>query len=111
MTTIRLDYSLAQSKPGVRAAAATTVTDTDLRYYLFPGDVAFVVGACDFSTNWGWVPILDFASALLWLLDDLDESGPRHFEFTESDATIDFRLSDEIVPSRRPTRHVRLPAA
>ena len=96
MTAIRIGYSLAESKPGFRAAT-TTVTDSDLRYSLFPGDVAFVVGECDFSANWGWVPILDFAYGLLWILDDLDESETRHFEFTESEAIIEFRLTDGIV--------------
>ena len=73
------------------------VSESDLRYRVFTGDIEFVVGDCDFGTSWGWVPILDFAAAMLHLLRNLTDVSPTLFELTESESTISFRRDHDLV--------------
>jgi len=51
-----------------------TVPEWVLRYECFLGDVTFKIDNVDFSTHWGWVPVLDFALGLSSALGGL-ESG------------------------------------
>ena len=76
---------------------SVSVNADNLRYALFVGDVEMVVGDCNLGTEWGWVPILDFAASLAWVLGDLKRSGVSRFEFTESNAVIDFRVEGDTV--------------
>jgi hypothetical protein len=91
---LTFDYVLdpAWDRAEVDLAAADEMV---LRYDCFLGDVVFVVGEADFSARWGWVPILDFAVALDGIVDLL--VGEGRFEFTESDAAIDFRRDGDVV--------------
>jgi hypothetical protein len=76
-----------------------TAEETDLRYYVAPGDVVLSIDQTDLSANWGWIPLIDFALALREITEALSESeGSETFEFTESEATLQFdRIGDEIV--------------
>lgn len=76
----------------LNAAKLSSANEQALRYDLFLGDVNFTSGACDFSTEWGWVPIVDFMSCMNAIVKDLlQDARLAHFEFTESDAKITFR--------------------
>jgi hypothetical protein len=89
---IVLDYELSSAwnrKTGeVDLRAADEMT---LRYDCFLGDVVLVVGDLDLSACWGWVPVLDFALGLRSIAGALAADDEQVFEFTESDATIEFR--------------------
>jgi hypothetical protein len=68
-----------------------------LRYECFLGDIRFEVDKVDFSTHWGWVPVLDFALGMSNLLNALEHDSEQTFEFTESEAVIRIRRTDGIV--------------
>lgn len=91
----RLDPSW--NRAGIDLASAT---ETDLRYRSLLGDVEFRVGDADFSTQWGWIPLLDFALGLTDLLMRLPRSRHESFEFTESGAELRFELIDGEVEVR-----------
>jgi hypothetical protein len=79
-------------------ADLATVEETELRYYVAPGDVMLGRGETDLSANWGWIPLIDFALALLEIADALSAAeGSETFEFTESEATLQFdRVGEEV---------------
>ena len=87
---VTLDYKLSADwnpyELDLRSADEMT-----LRYDAFPGDIVFRIDDADFSAQWGWVPILDFALALRTIVERLDGHDRELFEFTESGATIGFR--------------------
>jgi hypothetical protein len=89
--TVALDYRLDPAwrrrweDLDLRAADEMT-----LRYRCFLGDVLFAINGADFSARWGWVPVLDFALALRTIVAALGTAGEETFEFTESEATINF---------------------
>jgi hypothetical protein len=91
---ITLDYLLdtrwASRNASVDLAGADEMT---LRYDVLLGDVIFIVNEADFSAKWGWVPIVDFAACLRYIVHELHEknSPEDKFVFTESDATICFK--------------------
>jgi len=85
--TARLDP--AWNRAGVDLASAS---ETDLRYRSLLGDVEFRIGDSDFSTQWGWIPLLDFALGLTDVLMRLPDSRLESFEFTESGAELRFEL-------------------
>ena len=73
------------------------VSEQALRYDYFVGDIGFTASGTDFSTTWGWVPVLDFAVSLNALVTALEPHSELDFEFTESDHTISFRRGDKEV--------------
>ena len=79
-------------------ADLATVEETDLGYYVAPGDVMLGSGQTDLSANWGWIPLIDFALALVEIADALSAAeGNETFEFTESEATLQFdRVGEEV---------------
>lgn len=74
-----------------------SIPEWALRYECFLGDVQLEVGSADFSTDWGWVPVLDFALGIASLLDTLEPGGSSCFEFTESEAWIQFARVGDVV--------------
>lgn len=95
---ITLGYELSPSWN--RRAGAVDLRAADemtLRYDCFLGDVVFEVGGADLSARWGWVPVLDFALSLRAIAGGLVVDAHETFEFTESDATIEFERQDENV--------------
>ena len=87
---IELDADLVDRDPQ-DGSRWLDLTESELRYDHFLGDIRFRVGEADFSTHWGWVPVLDFALGICHLLDAIGEHGASAFEFTESESTL--RLS------------------
>lgn len=97
---LTLDYSLdpgASQKSGdVDLAKASA---EELRYGLFLGDVYLrdPNAGVDLSGPWGWVPVLDFALGLRAIAETLGQEKSARFEFTESEATLDFqRAGDDV---------------
>ena len=79
-------------------ADLATIEETDLPYYVAPGDVMLGRGQTDLSANWGWIPLIDFALALVEIADALSAAeGSETFEFTESEATLQFDRAGEEV--------------
>ncbi|MBI2788610.1 MAG: hypothetical protein HYX59_08015 [Elusimicrobia bacterium] len=99
MSTLELTFRLATSdKERSTSIDLSTIGETPLRYDLFLGDITFKVGNCDFSTNWGWVPIIDFMACMKSVIVGLlNDQRLAHFEFTESDAKITFRNSGSMI--------------
>ena len=89
---ITLDYKLSPAPGESTARELVSATESELRYSLFLGDVVFRVGDADFSANWGWVPVLDFALGLEGAARELLQGKEEaEFEFTESDSAIRFQ--------------------
>ncbi|PRB18218.1 hypothetical protein [Microbacterium sp. MYb62] len=76
------------------------MSDVQLRYDCFLGDVRFVLGGVNFSTDWGWIPIFDFALSFRLIGEALVREGSAVFEFTDSDHVIEFNVQDERVVVR-----------
>ena len=88
---MQLDYRLSE-KWDEDSTDFSTVAETDLRYYVAPGDIILQSEQTDLSANWGWIPLIDFALALRQISEALAiAEGDETFEFTESEATLDFR--------------------
>ncbi len=97
--TIDLSYSLSTSwnerTPDVDWARAD---ETTLRYKALFGNQKFIVNEVDFSAKWGWVPLMDFAACLATIIKGLEEGQLELvFEFTESDAQLQFNREDDKV--------------
>jgi hypothetical protein len=85
---VELGYQLRRDS--VENADLATAKESDLRYDLFLGDIAFKVDGADFSAPWGWVPILDFAAVLNRVVEGVPVHGKEALDFTESDSKIWF---------------------
>ena len=86
--TCRLSPAQQAKMPSIELSM---IDEIALRYDLFLGDIVFKGDNYDFSTNWGWVPIVDFMACMnLIVIELLKDVGTSHFEFTESDAKITF---------------------
>jgi hypothetical protein len=95
---IELDYHLSESWNRVSNLDLAALDEGALRYQAFLGDIVFRVKSADFSANWGWIPILDFAVGLVTIVKRLAvQSSCETFDFTESDAAICFRHADKVV--------------
>jgi hypothetical protein len=88
---MHLDYRLSE-KWDEDSTHLSTVSETDLRYYVAPGDIVLRTDETDLSANWGWIPLIDFALALREIAEALALSdGTESYEFTESEATLEFK--------------------
>ena len=86
---MQLDYRLSGSWDK-DPSFLTSASESDLRYYAFPGDIILRKEQTDLSTDWGWVQLVDFALGLRGILETIEGSSEAEFEFTESDATLRF---------------------
>jgi len=94
---MKMDFRLSEDWDEDFADLAN-VEETDLRYYVALGDVMLGRGQIDLSASWGWIPLIDFALALLEIADALSAAeGSETFEFTESEATLQFDRAGEEV--------------
>jgi hypothetical protein len=85
-----LDYRLSEDWDE-NSSDLAAADETELRYYAATGDVIVRSDQTDLSARWGWIPLIDFALALRKITDTLTiEEGREAFEFTESDATLQF---------------------
>jgi hypothetical protein len=87
---MHLDYRLSEDWDE-NSADLTSADETDLRFYAANGDIVLRNDQADLSARWGWIPLIDFALALRKIAEALAASdGSETFEFTESDATLQF---------------------
>jgi|HubBroStandDraft_6_1064221.scaffolds.fasta_scaffold669160_1 hypothetical protein len=88
---MQLDYRLSENWDS-DAAFLLTADETDFRYYAFAGDIVLRDAQSDLSTQWGWVPLVDFAVGLRDISATIQDeiAAAKKFEFTESDATLEF---------------------
>lgn len=97
---ITFDYRFSQV-PSPREASVDipNADEDDLVYTLFPGDIVFKVGNCDYSALWDWIPIVGFASSLRDTAHELEQTKGAEsvLEFTENDATIRFVRREDVV--------------
>lgn len=96
---MKIDYNLSRPwNTNIAAYDLKVVDEGDLRSELFLGDLILVVGGCDFSAPWGWIPLVDFAACITSIVHELESGcGYAEFEFTESDARIRFSRRDTVV--------------
>lgn len=64
MMLIDFAFHSALPTPDVNFAK---VDDTTLRYYCFIGNQILIINGADFSARGAWVPLLDFAAALVYV--------------------------------------------
>ncbi|MGW0467601.1 hypothetical protein ACWDX6_20380 [Streptomyces sp. NPDC003027] len=71
----------------------------DILWYFFPGDVRIDVNGVDFTTHFGWVPVLHFGLSLVAITESLSESAKSNSEysFTEADEVISFARTGGMV--------------
>lgn len=96
---IELDFTIHHASE-YSISSWRELSDVQLRYDCFLGDVRFVLSGADFSTDWGWIPIFDFALSLRLIGEALVREGSAVFEFTDSDHVIEFNVNDERVVVR-----------
>ena len=70
-----------------------SLSETDLLYYYFVGDIYLKVEGADLSAPWGWVPVIDFALNLQYAMKVLRQGSSAELKFTESEHVIRFRRS------------------
>jgi hypothetical protein len=87
---MHLDYRLSEDWDE-NSADLATADETDLRFYAATGDIILRADRTDLSARWGWIPLIDFALALQKIAEALAvHDGSETFEFTESDAILQF---------------------
>lgn len=76
-----------------------TASLTELTWYYFHGDVHIGTADGEFTTNFGWVAILDFATNLSALASNLQVGEQANYWFKESDDWFSFLRtgSDQVV--------------
>jgi hypothetical protein len=95
---IEIDYRLSppwnEGKATLDLAAAD---EMQLRYHAFPGDQILRIDGVDFSAAWGWVPLLDFAAALVHAATRIATTQEEAVGFTENEALIVLRSKGQFV--------------
>jgi hypothetical protein len=92
---MQIDYRLSEDwdENSIDLAAAD---EMDLRYCAATGDIILRKDQTDLSAKWGWITLIDFALALREIGEALAVTeGTETFEFTESDATLQFNRRGE----------------
>jgi hypothetical protein len=105
---IELDYELSGEWGGDESRRdLSTADETALRYNVLLGDIKLRIDGVELGTDFGWVPLVDFAVSLMQIAKELGSSSNKKatFDFTESDAAIRFDRRGRIVeisPSYNP---------
>ncbi|MCE2812663.1 MAG: hypothetical protein LW850_19930 [Planctomycetaceae bacterium] len=97
---IHLDFSISPEwEETIDLESLDSMDELDLRYSIILGDIVLEFGNGNANTDWGWIPLLDWAESLRLIRDELRSSISTEatFEFTESNSTIRFRRSNDIV--------------
>jgi hypothetical protein len=94
---MKLDFRLAE--PSANAGNWSRADEEDFRYRVALGDVILEIGSTNFSTNWGWVPLIDLAASLRHIAKELERpERTETFEFTESESWLRFtRHGDQVI--------------
>ena len=77
----------------------TRIDDVSLRYNLFLGSLVLKEENNSISMNWNWIPLIDFASCVFVIYNNLivKNNAKEKFEFTESEAEIIFSRNENII--------------
>jgi hypothetical protein len=97
---IRLDFSISPEwEETVDLESLDSMDEGDLRYSAVLGDIVIEFANGNANTDWGWIPLLDWAEALRLIRDELRSTSTAEatFEFTESDSIIRFKRVNEKV--------------
>ena len=94
--TLSIDYVVFDAFSGLDGSLRSA-SDVEIHYLCFLGDINFKVDSLDLSTEWGWVPVLDFAVCISEIVNSLHSSSVGLFEFTESEESISFVLQNDTV--------------
>ena len=94
---MKLDFRLAE--PTTDTESWSNADEEDFRYRVALGDLILEIGSKNFSTHWGWVPLIDLAASLRHIAKKLQHSGRTEtFEFTESESWLRFsRQGDQVI--------------
>lgn len=73
--------------------------DEEVRYNFLLGNVVFVNEPRRINMDWEWIPLFDFSICMSEILKKLSDTtvGFEVFEFTESDAVINFIRTDQSI--------------
>lgn len=86
---MRLEYRLAESPKN--SYDWPHADEEDFRYRVALGDLILEIGPTNFSTNWGWIPLVDLAVCFRHIAKKLQHPGRTEtFEFTESESWLRF---------------------
>jgi hypothetical protein len=94
---IELGYSLSTRFPDPPQTDYRSAGVRSLRYDLFCGDVYLEADGRDLSTDWGWVPVLDFAWALCDVVEQLDRDPQGSRASAVQSADLDFTQNTELL--------------
>jgi len=97
---IHLDFSISPEwEETIDLESLDSMDEGDLRYSAVLGDIVMEFSNGNANTDWGWIPLLDWAEALRLIRDELSSSTSTEatFEFTESDSKIRFKRSNDSV--------------
>jgi hypothetical protein len=94
---MKLDFRLAE--PTRSTDQWSQAEEEDFRYRVALGDLILEIGSTNFSTNWGWVPLIDLAASLRHIAKELERpERTETFEFTESESWLRFtRYGDHVI--------------
>ena len=93
---MKLDFQLAE--PITDEGSWSQADEEDFRYRVALGDLIMEIGSTNFSTNWGWIPLIDVAVSLQRIAEELQRPGrTQTFEFTESESWLRFRRQEDDV--------------
>jgi hypothetical protein len=93
---MKLDFKLAE--PITDQGSWSQADEEDFRYRVALGDLIMEIGSANFSTNWGWIPLIDVAVSLQRIADKLQRHGQMQtFEFTESESWLRIRRQEDDV--------------
>jgi len=71
--------------------------ETDLLWRTFMSRVVIKGQDADLSPEWGWTPALNIAIRMSEIANALENNESAEYEFTESDATLNFSRSGDTV--------------
>jgi hypothetical protein len=97
---IHLDFSISSEwEETVDLESLDSIDEGVLRYSVVLGDIVMEFSNGNANTDWGWIPLLDWAEALRSIRNELSSSTSAEatFEFTESDSTIRFKRANDSV--------------
>ncbi|MCA9007433.1 MAG: hypothetical protein KDA70_19330 [Planctomycetaceae bacterium] len=94
---IRIDFEISKKwNNNVSQLDVPSLSKSDLHYHIFLGDLILIINDIDCSARWGWIPLLDLATALHDIRKNLAgvRRGSEIFEFTECEAAIHFERNE-----------------
>jgi hypothetical protein len=76
------------------------MTEDELRYYFYTGDVVLKSSNGNINLEWEWIPLFDFSLNMKRIAGVLSKGGGdevERFEFTESDDLLFFERKEDLI--------------